>query len=399
MLYPFIHTADWHLRDTQYGRRFRGEDFWLAAQDVLRIAEEVKARFIINGGDTFQVSRPSGAMLDMLWKTDRQLKALGIPMYTVTGNHDAASPSYLTFPDYDRYPAEGGLPKPDALGDGGVEKVSGVVCIDFRTVQVPGTDIRIAGYPAISGEAFLKELKENPPQADFIVWHGAVREFCGFPMEKAITLADLPTGLCKGYLLGDIHVTSTERLSDGTMVSYPGAIELCEKGEAAEKTVDIYEISEGFHANPLLDPMRYPVKTRPVLFLQVMDDEQADEALDKVKAAVRINPDQQPLVFMRYHTDMKAAVARIRGALDMSKTVFRAGRIPSGGGSQAGAPGRMGALPELTEVVSEVLVSGTSGHGLAVQLCNPEANHRMLITDWVEDRIEAGAKAAKEAAE
>ena len=59
----------------------------------------------------------------------------------------------------------------------------------------------------------------------------------------------------------------------------------------------------------------------------------------------------------------------------------------------------MGALPELTEVVSEVLVSGTSGHGLAVQLCNPEANHRMLITDWVEDRIEAGAKAAKEAAE
>ena len=370
----FIHTADWHFRDYQYGRRFRGEDFRVAARDVLRLAEKHGVGFIINGGDTLNTAHPSGSMQDALWETDEKLLRLGIPMFTVTGNHDSAEPSFLTFP-----------------GRGHTDREGGVVCIDGQTIET-AEGVTIAGYRAIPSDEFLEKLDKADP-VDIVVWHGAVREFCGFPSPDALSLGDLPIGKCKAFLLGDLHVSERARLSDGTLVAYPGPIEMCEKGEAAEKFVDYYELTGDWRSKPFPDPVQLKVKSRPVVFLQVMDDAEADEALETLRRRME-EDERQPMVFMRYHRDMVGIKERIMSMLDMSKTVFRASAFRDVKSATV-SEGRRDSLPELAAMVDEVIPPGTDMHKLCVSLCDPEANHNSLVSDWIEDRQEEIEKGIK----
>ncbi len=126
----FIHTADWHILDMQYGRSFRGDDFRRAISQVVQYAVDNKVDFIVNGGDILDKDRPSGSMMDFLFDVDRRLSRAGIPMYTVTGNHDAADPSFLTLPGYKRERTD-----------------AGIVCLDYKHIAAPG-GLRISGYPA-----------------------------------------------------------------------------------------------------------------------------------------------------------------------------------------------------------------------------------------------------------
>ncbi len=172
----FMHTADWHIRDVQYGRRFRGEDYRKAIRQIVDLAIKNNVDFIVNGGDTLHLNRPSETMLEFLFEIHQSLRKAGIPMYTVTGNHDASDPSFLLFPS-----------RQDQGGGNG-----GIVCIDNQIVEHEG--IRISGFPAIpfgprpdeqgernldveNGTTLLERIHGCTP-VDICVWHGPWTSLC-----------------------------------------------------------------------------------------------------------------------------------------------------------------------------------------------------------------------------
>lgn len=372
----FIHTADWHVRDTQYGRGFRGEDFRIAIRQIVRIAESEKVDFIINGGDTLHINRPSGSMLDFLFEIDAELKRIGIPMYVVTGNHDAANPSFLTFPGYRR--ESGG---------------TGIVCIDDQVVT--HGDLVVAGFPARPWQE-VKEIMDGwDKPADIVCWHGAVDAFVPFPMESAWTFGEMPEGKCKAYLLGDIHLRARKRLPGGTLVSYPGPPELCDRGEPADKYVDIYELEPGWRDKPFPEPSReWQLETRPVLFLRVDDAADADKAVVKIQQEVLKCRGRIPMVFMSYNRMVKDVIGRILNLIDRSKTIFRFRILGNNSGYRYGntepvdmSGGRKNVRPDLMATVDEVVPPGTPLNPLAKELADPLKDTRQSLSAWIDEQL------------
>lgn len=371
----FIHTSDWHIRDMQYGRSFRGADFAKAAHQVVDIAISNKVDFILNGGDTFQINRPSGPMLDLLFKIHMRLRAAGIPMYTVTGNHDMAAPSYLEFPGYSE----------DSLGQGR----GGVICIDNKIIDHDG--IRIAGFSGVDWREVVPVIQSWKDPVDIICWHGAVEEFVPFPMDTAWSMLLMPQKVCKAWLLGDIHLPGRQRMEDGTLVAYPGPIELCERGEPARKKIDHYTLADGWRNAPFPEPVELELLTRPVVFLTVNDDKEADQALSRVREALLANPDCPPMVFMSFARAMKTSVVRIREALDLRTTVFRA--APKGCAYEAtphsaalDAEGRPLGRVSLPAVIDQVVAPGTPLNAIAQILGDKDADVRYQLTRWVDQQ-------------
>ena len=375
----FIHTADWHIRDMQYGRAFRGEDFRKAILSVVDIAVELEVDFIVNGGDTLHLNRPSETMIGFLCEVHKKLLNAGIPMYTVTGNHDTSSPSFLTLPEW----------VTDTRSNS--EKPAGIVCVDHQVVEHCG--VRIAGFPAIPFSEMVKGVEEMTRKPDVVLWHGAIEDFVPFPMKDSGLMCDLPLGGAKAWLLGDIHKRGRERHSDGSLVSYPGPVEMCERGEQAEKFVDLYRLGAGWRELPFPDPIECPVDVRPAIFLNVADDAQADQALAKIRKVIRENPGRSPLIFCRYEKSQKVFVNRVREIIDPRDTVFRAASYSASYQGEV-TRGEMGARPRLLDVVDEVVPPGSPINLLSRSLIAPDCRQRPEIVTWVENQL-ALAKAAQ----
>ncbi len=389
----FIHTADWHIRDMQYGRTFRGEDYRKAIRQVIDIAIKNKVDFIINGGDTLHVNRPSETMLEFLFEVHERLEAAGIPMYTVTGNHDTSQPSFLKFPSI-------GRKKEPIKLDFSFQGPCGIVCIDHQVVTHKG--IRISGFPAIgfgpkpgengtveldrvNGITLLEKIDGQDP-VDICVWHGALEEFVPFPMRDSGSMHQLPAAYAKAWLLGDIHLRDRKRLENGALVSYPGTVEMCERGEPAKKFVDHYTLEPGWREKPFPEPVELELETRPVVFLTVADEAEADQALQKIRQVTNDNPGNAPLIFARYSRDLKSWVNRVQMMIDPKDTVFRAAVFSNNyrGPVHGAVEGR---LPTLAEIVDEVVPVGTPLNELARSLVVPNAQIRHEIVTWTENRL------------
>jgi len=383
-----LHTADIHLRDRQYARSFRGDDFRTALHRVIDIAIARKVDAIINGGDTFQTNRPSPRLQAILLEAHGRLTQAGIPMLSITGNHDAADPSYLEFPAlYEYYKGMDRMPdekEMDAyLADRKMIDRSGIVCIDNAVYTLPN-GMTVAGYPAaVDNAAMLAEQEANP--ADIVAWHGAVAECVPFPMRNSLTLSDLDIPGVKAWLLGDIHLPSVMRTPQwGALVAYPGPIEFCEGGERAIKKVDIYPITSKDADFP--DPEFIELPGRPVVFLTAADEAQADQACEKVQQTIRDNPGVGPLVFLRYDKAVSGIVTRLNDILDPKDSVFMSGVFQTKFQSTPGVGGQC-LKPDMAEIVSEVVPVGTRLHQLAMQLSRRGVNPRQILTEWVDAQL------------
>jgi hypothetical protein len=368
----FIHTADWHIRDRQYGRVFRGEDRRKAVLAVTKMAIDRKVDFIINGGDTFEVNRPSEKNQALLFEVHHMLLEAGIPMYTVTGNHDASDPSYLTFPGY-------------TADKAGLSENAGVVCIDNRVIEHNG--IRIAGFPAA---VFPDELGERVRQMiaggntpDIVVWHGAVKGMVPFEMAGSWDDEEIPYGV-KAWLLGDIHLRGRKRLTDQALLSYPGTIDLQDRGEPAKKFIDLYTLPEDFRSRPFPEPEELKVPSRPVVYLSVATDAEADQALAKVRQTVEDNG-CGALVFLRYARTMRDVVPRIQAALPPNDSFF--GYAPFHRDMDPASRTILGSARQIEKPTLEGLAGEMVGsprlRGLVTALVPRGANARQLLAEFV----------------
>ncbi|MBE7381859.1 MAG: exonuclease SbcCD subunit D [Leptolyngbya sp. SIO1E4] len=104
----FLHLADIHLGFDRYNSPERTKDFYFALSDVIQryaIAESVD--FVLVAGDLFEHRVIQPAILNQAQLCFQQLKAAGIPVLAIEGNHD--NTPYGTSTSWLKYLSQWGL--------------------------------------------------------------------------------------------------------------------------------------------------------------------------------------------------------------------------------------------------------------------------------------------------
>lgn len=357
-----IICADAHLRDMQFGRRDRGLDFQKALAYVIDQGIATGSP-ILFAGDLMDTTRPSPATMNFLLRQHRRLRAAGVPMYVVSGNHDYTEPSWIDVVQEDQT----------------VESQGGIKLADNALIaNIPGfPGVSIYGVPSLRKEEFLAVCKEWPA-ADILLCHQPIKEFCEFPMDSALLVEELPRQY-KLVAVGDIHVTEVRTASHGMRVASPGSTELCSKGEPLEKFFMRVEVD----ANGALGEITtHGIPTRKVLVLRITTEDAMPEALEKVAAAAPSNP----VVFIRYDSRIPNVTGRLHTVIDPDKAILRAAPFVTEGEQvfTDDAPDDELQLPDFLDLF---LTPGTDLFKTAALMLQPNAKATDILDAYVENRM------------
>ncbi len=363
-LCTILHTADWHLRLSQYSRTARGDDFFNAARSVVDIATQRRVDAIVNSGDILNKARLDSAEFAYLRAIHLLLVKRGIPMYTIMGNHDASKPSW--FSQVEQYDDRGIIPIDDWTK---------------REITIGSTTLTLSTIPQGPSDVVVAALAKACP-ADIIVYHGAVKDFLSFKSENAVTLEQMaPFGFRMG-LLGDIHIHSYRLETDGTrLIGYPGSIELCEANEDLEKRVAIITLEDDGKLR--IESER--IQTRRVLTLRIRTEAELEDAV----LQMRQHSDAYPLVFLNYDHTIPNALQRIMACVDPTKTIIRprcATKEVDNVRVMMESHGDL-SLKSMNDFLLE-MAPNTSGftHRLGAALLQPGASMKEIIIRMVEER-------------
>jgi len=366
----YAHTADWHLRDSQFASPNRGDDFTNAAFTVIDVCMGYGVKAIFNSGDILNNRRPSSRNIQDLTEIDKRLRSAGIPMFVISGNHDLARPSWISILD-------------EETRQDSSKKTSGIINADNKTLPIGDTGMTVYGLPSVGARAFRQV---GWPDADILLSHELVKEFCAFPADKdALSIADYPTDKYKAILLGDIH-TCKYKIVDECLIGYPDSIELCSRVESTEKSVTMLEIEKKVITN--VDSLKHiSIPTRMSLVYRIHSEEEAEIALADLKSYV----DQDPIVLIKYDRRMHSIPAMFRTVLVGSKALLRcaafadinAAHILGVGGENE----ELLRLKKPQDFVADYIPANTKLYSVALTLCDPEQDHRRVVTDYVMEEM------------
>jgi DNA repair exonuclease SbcCD nuclease subunit len=246
-------------------------------------------------------------------QVDGLLKQLNMVMFTITGNHDYSSPSWLStlFPDITQ------------TGDGGI------VPIDGESVEFRG--FRITGIPPYVARTFLEktaEIENLTRHSDVVLYHGFITGIVpAYTGDKTVLdVKDLPVSARnKAVLLGDIHVqgfVKVDRPGGGdVLIGYPGSLEMCSKSESIEKAIPMIRVTE----ETATIESYIPLTIRPHISKVVKTVEELDALVELVTAVSA----QHPVVLVEFDRSLPQTVARLHAALDPQRCVIRCYPLPA----------------------------------------------------------------------
>jgi len=346
-----FHISDSHLRDLQYSRKARSADFlngFLAAVDK---AAELKVDYVIHTGDIFNSKRPSSNMFDQLREINRRLISHGLQMITISGNHDKTKPAWFNQLDNTT----------DAVG---------IKCIDNSefTIHSPDNTLQLTfkNPAATTAEQLRVWFASEDSTCDIVLWHGMVKEFCGFPVDGTFELEEFPVNKYRAIMLGDIHITKTELLADGTPVSYPGSTELCELGEPFNKYGLLYE----FGGSRFPTITQVPFETRPAYMLEVTKEEHLIPVVEKLKEFAASGV--KPIVGYYYSPKVRNVLKSAREVFGADDGILRPVPIIDDAPLDAPAVTSEQVKLTLTDLIAEFFFVSTDPiYELAVALASP----------------------------
>lgn len=299
--FKFAWMSDSHVGYRQYGLERREDDFRRAFLDAIRIVVDTGCEFAIHSGDVIHNNRPSAATIHTLLEGHKILKEAGIPMLTVSGNHDFSEPHWLT------------AVNPDNL-------YTGIVLFDEQRWTPKGQlGFVVRGIPWLTREKFLEEYNVNTDmRADVVIWHGALQEFIGFPTEHALKMDELPLKNVQLWAAGDIHVNHVKKVGN-TWVGYPGSTELNSGTEENVKVVKVVTVEDG----KITKFEDHKIATRPVVRISITEEQQVAahiEHLQKCAAGV----DKSPIVYIKYPFNIGVNIMeRFKAVLNPDEFVLR----------------------------------------------------------------------------
>lgn len=303
------HVADFHLRDTQYATAQRSADFFEAALRAFRAAAEAGADCICCCGDNFDVARPSAKVIRQMMQLDVELQKLQLPCFTITGNHDASTPTWL-----------------DTLFPG--RSHTGFIPMDGKRVNFRG--FRIAGVPPFKASAYrerVADIERMVADADVVLYHNMVDGVLDIPLFAAdpLHVNELVVApQTAAVLLGDIHMQGYTYRKGLTgrqvLVGYPGSTEMCSKSESTEKSLPLIRVSgEGAVVERTV-----PLSIRRHISATVKTEEELDALIETLRPVA----DEHPVVLVEFARSLTNAVSRIHAVLDAQRCVVRCYPLP-----------------------------------------------------------------------
>ncbi|MFZ2497947.1 metallophosphoesterase [Methanosarcina sp.] len=274
-----LHTADTHLGYRQYHSEVRRQDFFKAFELVIDDAIEMQADAVVHAGDLFDSRNPT---LEDLLETISilfRLKAAGIPLFGIVGNHESKqNTQWLDLFEEMGLAARLGK-KPQMIGEGD----AAIYGID----SVPKSKIPLFDYSGFEAPESSSSLSENCKK--LLVMHQIVQPFPYADWDCAEVLDKLPFKI-DAILLGDYHKYEKIKVGDA-WVTYPGSTERNSTSEREPRSYNIITLSdEGVEIS------RRTIPTRDFLFIsaKLAGDEKpyeqvfsaVDEHLEELPGAV-----------------------------------------------------------------------------------------------------------------
>lgn len=255
----------------------------------IAVTEDVDA--VVLAGDNFDSIKPSAEAVERLQAMVASLKAAGIRVIGIAGNHDAVENEWLLVC--------------------GIESCAGTV------VEIEG--VRIYGKHYRRPTVFMEELEADADtvKCDIYVMHQAVKELCGFGGEdlSAERIAPFMSKMGVKYVaMGDIHQYAAG-LYGGVWFSYPGSPERCSADDLGLKSVNL--ISVGADAKVTLGT----VAVTPRQFIRINID--TEDTLDTLTAELGAAANARPVVLLTYAPEHKALAQRAEGLLRSMDAIYR----------------------------------------------------------------------------
>ena len=369
-----IHTADWHLRDMQFGKTARAQDFTDSVFRIVDIAVQNDVDYILCAGDILNSKRPSSRNIADLISLNQKLLANKVKLFVITGNHDKCHPSWIKVLQ-------------NEMQENGQ---CAIYDIDFQLISMKardGKDYTIYGVPDMAPDDF-RDRSPGFPAADFMMFHTLVKDFAAFDAgDKVLKLEDMPADKYKAILLGDIHVHKYVRKND-CLIGYPGSIELCSRNESVEKFVSLITLEDSGRIT--LDSI--PLKlNKPIIAADVRTADEANELLMKVDSV----KDEYPTILVRKDPSFTDLYIRIARIVDTSKCIIRVTNLQQAGFKMLNIVNRRTENPngkQPADFVSDYFPSGSDIFGLAQALCDPNAASAHLIENFIDSRLYANQK-------
>ncbi len=229
-----LHTADIHLDAPLTTLALRSEALRGKIQTATRaaftrivdtaLAEEVAALLI--AGDLYDGAQRSAKTAAFLTQQLERLRAAGIPVFYIKGNHDAENP------------VTGEVALPDNVHVFGARG---------GKVQLPGTDVWIHGV-SFNGkhapESLLGKFGAPVPGAvNIAMLHTSLAGAAGHDNYAPCTVAELTTLGFDYWALGHVHKRQVH--SEAPWVVMPGIPQGRDIGEAGEKSATLITIDAG----------------------------------------------------------------------------------------------------------------------------------------------------------
>lgn len=369
-----IHTADWHLRDMQFGKNARAQDFTDSVFRIVDIAVQNGVDYILCAGDILNSKRPSSRNIADLIRLNQKLLTNNVKLFVITGNHDKCQPSWIKVLQ-------------DEMAETGH---CAIYDIDFQLVSMKGRDGKeytIYGVPDMAPDDF-REKSADFPAADFMMFHALIKDFAAFDAgDKVLKVSDLPSDKYKAILLGDIHTHKYIDL-ENCVVGYPGSTELCSRNESVDKFVTLFTLKD----NGTLERDSIPLKlNKPIIAEDVRTIEEANELLIKINEL----KDEHPTILVRKDPSFTDLYIRIARIVDTSKCIIRVTNIQQAGFKLLNIVSRKTDNPtgkQPVDFVADYFPCNSDIFGLAQALCDPQASTAYLIENFIDKRLYANQK-------
>lgn len=337
----FMHIADLHLGCRQYGMVEREEDFYSALGSVLRIAIDKNVDAVVMAGDVFDSPKPPARAVLELSNFVSKLKAEGIDVLGIEGNHDSTKESYWL-------------------------RVCGVWPLGIEPYENSMNGVRAAGFNYSRSEELLEALEsfDSPGPWPVVALHCGVAEMnAGFaPDVSAAQLTPLLNRIgCSYVALGHIHIPC-EQMHDGITFAQPGSLEMKSIDEPRSKFVEIVSINDTTGRVDHLEQIGY--HSRPVVVLDVHDEESLEKARTEINRGAGKSSPLYVVYVDRLLTDGMSRVS------DMIKSAGVLGRpLPVGEkGHVAQVYDRKESVNLLKDAVSAFFDEGDPRYGMVMDI-------------------------------
>ncbi len=352
-----LHTADWHLGYRQYGMAVRESDFVRPLAEIGDVAENERVDAVLVAGDVFDSPRPPASAVQAAREFGDRMKAAGIPVLAVDGNHDLAGGRWARLCGFDPLYDES---RPKVVEAGGT-RVAG---IDFcRTQQLLD---RLESYKAAGVDL----------RGGVLALHAEIAELTVYAAPVGIEqLEPYMDALNVGYVaLGHIHNAVGTASTVGRPYRYPGSTEVNDVSELGPRSVDVVSVGDGGWTceSRVLKTRRF----------EVMDVD-SDEAVDARLVTMTSDPEAFWLVKVNLSAYGRL-VERVEEA--MQGRLYR--MMPYGSRAIEEQSGRAEVVVGLKDAIGRFFSPGSDEASLVGRIIDAPSQARQIAQEYVDKKEE-----------